>query len=76
MDTLDEYKAILKEFGLTGKDMSYLMGFKYASYRTMTKTKAKAVPKWVRSFVLCYKYMGVSEKSTATQCKCECGCGK
>lgn len=73
MDYLAMYKKILKEFGLTGKDISGLMGFKYASYRTMTKSRANTVPKWVRSFVICYMYMGGSKKSTATQCKCNKG---
>lgn len=52
---LEKYKKILKEEGVSGKDMAKLFGMEYSSYRYSTRSGAKVVPKWVRSFVTGYE---------------------
>ena len=49
---IDRYKELLKERGLTGKDMSGLLGLNYDGYRKATMRGVKRVPTWVRSFVV------------------------
>ena len=49
---LERYKELLKERGLTGKDMAEMLGLDYSSYRCMTRKSAVSVPKWVISFVI------------------------
>ena len=57
MDILCRYKDIIRDLGLSGKDMSGLLGLNYSSYRSMTRKGGRYVPKWVRSFVVCYELM-------------------
>ena len=52
---LEEYKEILKKEGITGLSMAKKLGVTYGSYRSMTKCRAKVVPKWVVSFVIGYR---------------------
>lgn len=54
---LEEYKRILKELGVTGKDISKLLGIRYDSYRSVTRKGAKVTPYFVKGFVICYKLM-------------------
>ena len=52
---LKEYKKILEENNLTGKEMSNLLGLTHKSYRTLIASSVKVVPKWVKSFLIGYK---------------------
>lgn len=56
MTKLEQYKGILKILGISGHEVSDMLGIKYASYRTMTGESSKVVPKWVNAFVMGYKY--------------------
>lgn len=72
---LDEFKSILRDNGLSGRDFVSLMkGLSYGSYRSSTMKNSRVVPKWVRSFVIGYNlgrsFGGVvssGKKSTASQ---------
>jgi len=68
-DILTRYKVILKELGLSGKDMSVILGMSYGSYKVATMGSAKVVPRWVLSFLECFD---VSKKNSATAARC-CG---
>lgn len=52
---LEEYKQILKAQGLSGKDIAGLLDLGYDSYRSLTKSSASSVPKWVRAAIIFYK---------------------
>lgn len=57
-NTLDEYKGILKDEGLSGKDACEMMGgMSYGSYRSMTRKnlRGRSIPKWVRAFIFGYR---------------------
>lgn len=49
---LEEYKRLLKDRGITGKFMAEMLGLTYGSYRSMTRSGAEEVPKWVIGFVM------------------------
>lgn len=49
---IEEYKRMLKERGLSGKEMAAELGLSYGSYRAMTRSSAGVVPKWVVGFVV------------------------
>ena len=51
MDELEVYKELLREMGISGKEMADELGVSYGSYRAMTRSGAKKVPKWVKSFL-------------------------
>lgn len=55
--TLIKYKILLKELGYTGKDMSKMLGIKYSSYRSMTRKTNRALPKWVKIFVIVHEIL-------------------
>ncbi len=59
---MEELKRILKEAGLTGKDMAGMMRMKYTSYRSVTRKSARFIPKWVRGFILGYELGKMSNK--------------
>lgn len=52
---MDEYKQILKDEEVTGKDVASWLGVSYSSYRGSTMKSLKKYPKWVRAFVIGYK---------------------
>ena len=52
---IQRFKLILKEEGITGKQMAEMLGIGYDSYRSMTRNSASTHPRWVRSFVLAYE---------------------
>lgn len=52
MEKTKQLKAVLKIVGISGHDFANKLGLNYASYRTMTATSAKTVPKWVNAFVM------------------------
>lgn len=50
------YKSIIKRLGFSGRDMcSKIGGMTYDSYRSLTRSGSKTVPRWVRSFVIGYE---------------------
>ena len=50
MDNLNE---ILKESGLTGKELSGLLGLTYGSYRSsLSDGRRKRFPKWAKAFMI------------------------
>lgn len=52
---LDKLKEILKENGVTGKDLSEMLNMTYGSYRSLTRKSSTHVPKWVRSAIIFYE---------------------
>lgn len=53
---MTEYKKILKDNGLTGKDMAELLGLEYGGYRSIiSRGTDKGSPKWIKAFMLGYK---------------------
>lgn len=55
MDYKSEFKRILKENGLTGKDYANLALMDYSYYRKSTQNKGKYVTNWVKAFVIGYE---------------------
>ena len=50
---IERFKGILKECGLTGKKFCSMLGdMTYDSYRSMTRSGGRVIPKWVRAFVV------------------------
>lgn len=50
---MDDYKKILKENGLSGKDIAYALGMTYGSYRNAISRGAKSgAPRWIKAFVM------------------------
>jgi hypothetical protein len=53
---LDRFRDILREEGMNGKDFCEMMGgLSYGSFRAMTGSGKRGVPKWVRAFVIGYE---------------------
>lgn len=60
---IEKFKIILREEGLTGKDLcGMITGLTYDSYRSLTRKGVKIVPRWVRSFVIGYELGKMSRK--------------
>ena len=50
-----KFKKILKEEGITGKEMSNIVGVTYGTYRVATMSSSLTTPKWVSSFNFAYE---------------------
>ena len=55
--TLIKYKILLRELGYNGKDMAKMLDIKYSSYRSMTRKSNRALPKWVKIFVIVHEIL-------------------
>lgn len=51
----EKLKKILKENGITGKNLAEMLNMTYGSYRSLTRKSATNVPKWVRSAIIFYE---------------------
>lgn len=50
---MDNFNDILKESGLTGKELSGLLGLTYGSYRSsLSDGRRKRFPKWAKAFMI------------------------
>lgn len=47
-----DYKEILKEGNMDGRDFARKLGLSYSSYRSLV---ARGTPKWIKAFELGYK---------------------
>lgn len=81
---LEIFKKELDVEGLSGLDFAIKMGLSYSSYRGVTKSSAKKVPRWVLGYLEGRGYrveggrlMSVKKKSNATHYVCvECELAK
>ena len=55
--TLLKYKILLKKLGYNGKDIAKMLDIKYDSYRSMTRKSNRALPKWVKIFVIVHEIL-------------------
>lgn len=60
---LERFRDILSKEGLNGKNFCEQMkGLTYGSFRAMTGSGKRGVPKWVRSFVIGYELGKLSKE--------------
>jgi hypothetical protein len=68
--TLLKYKYILKkELGYKGKEIAKMMGIRASTYYSMTRNRNRALPKWVKAFVIVHEIL--DRKYRGNQCKCK-----
>ena len=67
--TLLKYKYILKkQLGYKGKEIAKMMGIRTSTYYSMTRNKNRALPKWVRAFVIVHEIL--DKKYRNKKCNC------
>lgn len=62
-DVLNKYKSILKNMGITGREMAELMRMNYNSYRRATMSKAERVPNWVITFLKAHDFHTLNDSA-------------